>query len=153
MIETESGKQELHLIKNGLTGGDNYRGGGDSYAGCTANVCIIANNKLYCANAGDSRSVLGMSNDSAFPMSIDHKPDDDIEKKRIMDAGGYVTEGRVNGNLNLSRALGDMEYKSQKERGREKQLISPVPDLTVKELDNSVKFMYFLFKKNQINGM
>ena len=86
-----------------------------------------------------------MSNDSAFPMSIDHKPDDDIEKKRIMDAGGYVTEGRVNGNLNLSRALGDMEYKSQKERVREKQLISPVPDLTVKDLDNSVKFMYFLF--------
>ena len=89
-----------------------------------------------------------MSNDSAFPMSVDHKPDDDLEKKRISQAGGYVTDGRVNGNLNLSRALGDMEYKSQKERGREKQLISPVPDLTVKELDNSVKFMYFLLKKN-----
>ena len=146
MIETESGKQELHLIKNGLTGGDNYRGGGDSYAGCTANVCIIANNKLYCANAGDSRSVLGMSNDSAFAMSIDHKPDDDLEKKRISQAGGYVTDGRVNGNLNLSRALGDMEYKSQKDRDRDCQLIISKPDITVKELDTTVKFMYkFIF--------
>jgi serine/threonine protein phosphatase PrpC len=45
-------------------------------------------------------------------MSEDHKPDNELEKKRISDAGGFVTEGRVNGNLNLSRALGDMEYKS-----------------------------------------
>ena len=26
-------------------------------------------------------------------------------------AGGFIAEGRVNGSLNLSRALGDMEYK------------------------------------------
>ena len=26
-------------------------------------------------------------------------------------AGGFVAEGRVNGSLNLSRALGDHEYK------------------------------------------
>lgn len=30
--------------------------------------------------------------------------------------GGFVSEGRVNGNLNLSRALGDLEYKSNKDR-------------------------------------
>ena len=33
------------------------------------------------------------------------------ESSRIAAAGGYVIDGRVNGNLNLSRALGDMEYK------------------------------------------
>lgn len=44
-------------------------------------------------------------------MSIDHKPDDDQEKNRITKAGGDVWEGRVNGNLNLSRAIGDLEYK------------------------------------------
>ena len=75
-------------------------------------------------------------------MSIDHKPDDDLEKKRIYQAGGYVTDGRVNGNLNLSRALGDMEYKSQKDRDRDCQLIISKPDITVKELDTTVKFMY-----------
>ena len=75
-------------------------------------------------------------------MSIDHKPDDDLEKKRISQAGGYVTDGRMNGNLNLSRALGDMEYKRQKDRDRDCQLIISKPDITVKELDTNVKFMY-----------
>ena len=44
-------------------------------------------------------------------MSKDHKPDDKIELDRIRRAGGEVSFGRVNGNLNLSRALGDLEYK------------------------------------------
>lgn len=44
-------------------------------------------------------------------MSEDHKPDNKDEKERIRSAGGFVSEGRVNGNLNLSRALGDLEYK------------------------------------------
>jgi serine/threonine protein phosphatase PrpC len=44
-------------------------------------------------------------------MSTDHKPEDKIESDRIEKAGGYVNAGRVNGNLNLTRALGDFEYK------------------------------------------
>lgn len=70
-------------------------------------------------------------------MSVDHKPDDEIEFNRIKAAGGFVTEGRVNGNLNLSRAMGDFEYKglidtnSQKLycKEPEKAIISVVPDL------------------------
>jgi len=48
-------------------------------------------------------------------MSIDHKPDLIEENNRISKAGGFVIEGRVNGNLNLSRALGDLEYKKSEE--------------------------------------
>ena len=41
-------------------------------------------------------------------MSFDHKPEDEPEKERINKAGGKVTmDGRVNGGLNLSRALGE----------------------------------------------
>lgn len=45
-------------------------------------------------------------------MSLDHKPEDQIEFERIQKAGGRVTlDGRVNGGLNLSRAIGDHGYK------------------------------------------
>ena len=41
-------------------------------------------------------------------MSVDHKPEDDLERNRIEKAGGRVTaDGRVNGGLNLSRAIGN----------------------------------------------
>lgn len=52
-------------------------------------------------------------------MSEDHKPDNVLEKTRISDAGGFVSEGRVNGNLNLSRAMGDLEYKNNKDRAKD----------------------------------
>lgn len=40
-------------------------------------------------------------------MSFDHKPTDPIELERITKAGGHVgVDNRVNGGLNLSRAIG-----------------------------------------------
>lgn len=41
--------------------------------GCTANVLLVIENTLICANAGDSRCVLGEGG-RAVPMSVDHKP-------------------------------------------------------------------------------
>ena len=44
-------------------------------------------------------------------MSADHKPEDEIELNRIKNAGGKVTpDGRVNGGLNLSRAIGNFYH-------------------------------------------
>ena len=70
---------------------------------------------IWCANAGDSRVVLGRSagDEMCFPLSDDHKPENTIEKNRIEAAGGFVEENRVNGSLALSRALGDFEYKGR----------------------------------------
>ena len=44
-------------------------------------------------------------------MSNDHKPDDPSEQKRIEGSGNFVEQGRINGRLALSRALGDFEFK------------------------------------------
>lgn len=52
-------------------------------------------------------------------MSVDHKPDLPEESARIKKAGGTISDGRVNGNLNLSRALGDLEYKTNKNLSEE----------------------------------
>lgn len=62
--------------------------------------------------SGDSRCVV-CRNGKALDMSFDHKPEDQIEFDRIKKAGGRVTlDGRVNGGLNLSRAIGDHGYKA-----------------------------------------
>lgn len=52
--------------------------------GCTSNVILIDRNKhkIFCANAGDSRCVLGKGG-KAVEMSIDHKPESEVEIERI----------------------------------------------------------------------
>lgn len=86
--------------------------GPGSSSGCTAVLALLAGNELYVANAGDSRCVV-CRNGAAMDMSLDHKPEDTEELERIQKAGGRVTmDGRVNGGLNLSRAIGDHAYKT-----------------------------------------
>lgn len=91
-------------------------------AGCTAVVALVVGNKIYVANAGDSRAVM-MRNGVAIALSEDHKPTQERELNRIKSAGGYVNVvGRVNGNLNLSRSLGDLKYKQLKHLKPEEQV-------------------------------
>ena len=92
-------------------------------------VALVHGNMLYVANAGDSRCVLTRQG-RAIPLSADHKPEDEPEKSRIERAGGVVTaDGRVNGGLNLSRAIGDHAYKQNKELGPREQMITALPDI------------------------
>jgi serine/threonine protein phosphatase PrpC len=79
-------------------------------SGCTSVTAIITPKYIICANAGDSRCVLGTGG-TARPMSEDHKPHSVEEKRRIESAGGFVQWNRVDGDLAVSRALGDFTYK------------------------------------------
>ncbi|KAK0455425.1 phosphatase 2C-like domain-containing protein [Desarmillaria tabescens] len=65
---------------------------------------------FYTANAGDARGVL-CRNGNAIRLTYDHKGSDKQEAKRIMDAGGFVMSGRVNGVLAVTRSLGDSSMK------------------------------------------
>ena len=47
-------------------------------------------------------------------MSIDHKPNNEGEQRRIEAAGGVVHMKRVDGDLAVSRAIGDFTYKQNK---------------------------------------
>lgn len=98
-------------------------------SGCTAVVALLHDKELFVANAGDSRCVVCRKG-KALEMSIDHKPEDQVEFDRIQKAGGRVTlDGRVNGGLNLSRAIGDHGYKMNKKLPPEEQMISALPDI------------------------
>ncbi|TYH15711.1 hypothetical protein ES288_A05G064000v1 [Gossypium darwinii] len=101
--------------------------------GSTACVAILRNNQLVVANAGDSRCVISRKG-QAYNLSRDHKPDLEAEKERILKAGGFIHAGRVNGSLNLSRAIGDMEFKKNKLLPAEKQTVSANPDINTVEL-------------------
>jgi serine/threonine protein phosphatase PrpC len=99
--------------------------------GCTANVVLVTPNYIYTANSGDTRSIICRTNGLTEALSVDHKPEDPIELARIEAVGGYVKEGRICENLNLSRSLGDFQYKQSLDKSYKEQMITCYPDVTV----------------------
>jgi len=106
------------------------------HIGTTAFVTCVTRDALIVANAGDSRAVLcRMGN--AVDMSWDHKPAVPSELARIQRAGGYVLERRigahvihrVNGDLSLSRSIGDLQYKRNPNLPAKDQVVSCTPDV------------------------
>lgn len=86
-------------------------------SGCTATALLFehnAENNLYTSNAGDAR-ILYRTKDLMQPATVDHKPDTEKERERIQKAGSFVTVicnvARVAGQLAVSRAIGDYDYK------------------------------------------
>ncbi|RZC00982.1 putative protein phosphatase 2C 60 isoform C [Glycine soja] len=79
--------------------------------------------------------------EEAHNLSKDHKPELEAEKDRILKAGGFIQVGRVNGSLNLARAIGDMEFKQNKYLPVEKQIVTADPDITSVELCDDDEFL------------
>lgn len=77
----------------------------------------------------------------AVEMSIDHKPESQIEIDRIEKAGSTITDGRVDGNLNLTRSLGDLKYKQRENLKAEEQAITSNPDVYVFEYSDDIDFI------------
>lgn len=112
----------------------------EEVSGCTATVAICTKDKIFVGNAGDSRTVLGVKG-RAKPLSFDHKPQNEGEKARICAAGGFVDFGRVNGNLALSRAIGDFEFKKSADLPPEQQIVTAFPDVTVHDFSDDDEFV------------
>ncbi|XP_056463842.1 protein phosphatase 1G [Gadus chalcogrammus] len=135
--DSEDEEEEEEMCLPGMDGKEEP--GSDS--GTTAVVALMRGKQLIVANAGDSRCVVSESG-KAVDMSYDHKPEDELELARIKNAGGKVTmDGRVNGGLNLSRAIGDHFYKRNKNLPPEEQMISCMPDVKVLTLHDDHDFM------------
>lgn len=63
-----------------------------------------------------------------------------MKKRELNKAGGYVTMDRVNGNLNLSRALGDFTYKEKDTLSPEEQMVICVPEIKTVEINKDTEF-------------
>jgi len=109
-------------------------------AGCTAVCAVVTDNHLVVANAGDSRCILSRAG-KAVALTEDHKPTNEDEFARIMKAGGFVADGRVNGSLNLSRALGDLEYKQVSHLPPEEQMVTANPEVRKLRLTPDDEFL------------
>ncbi len=62
-------------------------------------------------NLGDSRLMIIRNNKIIF-ITKDHKPNDEFESVRIISAGGYLENDRIDGRISLSRAFGNSCYKT-----------------------------------------
>jgi len=131
MVKPE-GLRELYKIQQDIP--DNYTVEEqrveemDNWAGTTACVALLYGEELYVANAGDSRCVLARAG-RALDMSVDHKADLPSEQERVTKAGGFVKDGRVNGILGVSRALGDFDLKTNPKCPLDGQVITSLPDI------------------------
>ena len=111
-------------------------GGDATKIGATGVSCFINRTHLFSSWIGDSRCVL-FSNEKCVELTADHKPAGEEEKRRIMNAGGNIIRGRINGELAVARSFGDFFYK---EEGGEpgEQMVSCVPEVVVRERSEEV---------------
>lgn len=109
--------------------------------GSTAVITIVINNKLYCANVGDSEACLVKEVDNNLEtvnLVELHKGTNDKEMSRVEAAGGFICWGRVNGNLAVTRAFGDMMFKKPR---TENDLVSVDPYISENILDTTCKYI------------
>ncbi|KAJ7587412.1 phosphatase 2C-like domain-containing protein, partial [Mycena floridula] len=107
-----------------------------SKGGGTAVGALIIRDTIHVANAGDSRAVLCVKG-TAKELSFDHKPGQPIEDARIKAAGGYVEDG----NLNMSRALGDFNDKMNKALTPQQQALSADPEVISHTITSDDEFL------------
>ena len=136
-VEAEINKIKLELSEKGP---DRHRNLVER-CGSSAICAVIHGRTLFVANAGDSRAVLCRKDGVVVPLSEDHKPNLEREKKRIYSSGGYVSSGRVNGCLALSRGFGDFQYKNNGSIPPKAQAVTCDPDITVIELEKEHEFL------------
>lgn len=82
----------------------------DAYCGTTAITALVLGRHLIVANAGDCRAVLCRKG-VAVQLSQDHRPTSLMERQRVEKLGGIIEYGCLNGDLAITRALGDWYMK------------------------------------------
>ncbi|XP_047324031.1 probable protein phosphatase 2C 27 [Impatiens glandulifera] len=109
----------------------------DISSGTTVLTALILGRRLVVANAGDCRAVLSKRG-KAIDLSNDHKPNCPTERLRIEQLGGVVHFGYLNGQLSVSRAIGDWHMKGH--RGSLSPL-SPEPEIKETFLTEEDEFL------------
>ncbi len=108
--------------------------------GTTANILLIKNGILYIANVGDSLSVM-YKNKRAYNLNREHQTTMQSERERVLKSGAIINGYRINGMLNLTRAIGDLSFKSNYELKLHEQSVIPLPEITKIEDTEGIDFI------------
>lgn len=79
--------------------------------GSVIGVILVSNDKIYSYNIGDVRAIIVYPDGKVQRLSHDHRACDPKEEKIIRSYGGFVLNDRLQGVLEISRTLGDGEFK------------------------------------------
>ncbi|KAG6965936.1 hypothetical protein JG687_00005130 [Phytophthora cactorum] len=110
--------------------------------GSTGLFAIVTPKDIVCANVGDSRCIMSNAKiPEVLQLSVDHKPDLEFEKQRIVAAGGTVFRGRVCGGVAVSRSFGDLWFKRNAELKPHQQLVTSEPCVRVQRRDPADEFL------------
>jgi len=94
-------------------------------------------------NLGDSRGIVIRRDGKLESLTKDHKPESKDEELRIQKAGGFVRQNRVDGQLAMSRAIGDSKYKDQPQLKPDKQKVIAVPDIEFVTVEKGDKLVLY----------
>ncbi|KAG6469736.1 probable protein phosphatase 2C 27 isoform X2 [Zingiber officinale] len=109
-------------------------------SGTTALVAMIFGRSLLVANAGDCRAVLSRLG-VAIEMSKDHRPCCARERHRVESLGGFIDDGYLNGQLGVTRALGDWHLEGMKVPGQPGGPLIAEPELNHITLSKEDEFL------------
>lgn len=129
-IDCDEDLREIPSFKNGM-----------DFSGSTGTCCFVTPTHLIIGNTGDSRTVLCQGGKVAFS-TVDHKPGDAKERARIEQAGGTISDDRVNGDLASARSFGDFRYKVDPSLPPSRQQITVLPDVTI--LDRTAEDQFLI---------
>lgn len=110
--------------------------------GTTATVVTVTPTRMMCANVGDSRCVVSRAGE-AIAMSVDHKASEPGEQERLDNLGArvrgkYIRAWNSTSMIAVSRAIGDKEYK--KEKNPVERLLISVPHISFLDVTPDLQF-------------
>lgn len=123
-------------------------------SGCCCLVAIVRtegeDKQVTIAGVGDCTALL-VRKDKTFESVIPHhKPEK--ESERILRAGLYVTDNRVNGELAVSRSMGDFQYKGMC-KDETNHAVTCIPDVMTLRIDPSIHSCLLLFSDGISDGV
>lgn len=124
MRSGRSGGEALH--KSFLDADESFLNSTSSKAGSTATILLWdhAEKIISVANCGDTRAVLSRGS-VAIDITRDLKASDLEEVARVCEEGGFVQNGRVQGQLAIARTIGDKNLKPL-----DKKFLTAEPEVT-----------------------